>query len=70
MLRPRKQGTEEAERALALQRLARHQMIEKLYKDILVDMQVCKLEDWDQMEYIRDLQSCINHFKTGGVKNV
>lgn len=37
----------------ALQELARHQMIERLYRDILIDMAVCDIEGWDKTEYIR-----------------
>jgi hypothetical protein len=43
-----------------LQELARHQIITKLYADILVDMQVCEIEGWDKMEFIRQLQTAIN----------
>lgn len=43
-----------------LQELARHQVITKLYADILVDMQVCEIEGWDKMEFIRQLQTAIN----------
>lgn len=45
-----------------MQRLARHQMRCKLLADIQVDMTVCQLEGWDQMEYIRDLQELLNSF--------
>lgn len=43
-----------------LQELARHQIITRLYADILVDMQVCEIEGWDKMEFIRQLQTAIN----------
>lgn len=46
----------------ALNRLARQQMIERLYRDILIDMAVCEIEGWDKMEYIKDLQEVINRF--------
>ena len=46
----------------AMQELARHQMITRLYADILVDMQVCEIEGWDKMEYLRMLKGIINHF--------
>lgn len=49
-----------------LQELARHQIIAKLYNDILVDMQVCEIEGWDKMEFIRLLQTAINSL--GGSK--
>ena len=43
-----------------LQELARHQIIVKLYNDILVDMQVCEIEGWDKMEFILQIQEAIN----------
>ena len=45
-----------------LQELARHEMITRLYVDILADMAVCDIEGWDRMEYIRQLQECLNRF--------
>lgn len=45
-----------------MQELARHQMILRLYADILTDMQICDVEGWDKMEYIRMLQELINSF--------
>lgn len=45
-----------------LNELARHQLIRRLYLDILIDMQVCKLEGWDQMSFIRQLQDLLNGF--------
>ena len=56
---------EEAERqevAKALNDLARHQSITRLEADILYDMQVCDIEGWDKMEYIRMLQDLLNSF--------
>ena len=44
----------------ALQELARHQMITKLYADILTDMQICEIEGWDKLEYIHLLQDLLN----------
>ena len=44
----------------ALQELARHQMIVKLYADILRDMKVCEIEGWDRMEYINMLRRALN----------
>lgn len=54
---------------VALQKLARHQMITRLYRDILQDMAVCDIEDWDKTEYIRELQKLLNSFKIGSNKN-
>lgn len=47
----------------ALNTLARHRMIERLYRDILIDMTVCEIEDWDKMEYINELSDLINSFR-------
>ena len=52
--------------AYQLQKLARHQMICKLYADILQDLMVCDIEGWDKTEYIKELQDCLNHFKVDG----
>jgi hypothetical protein len=46
----------------ALNDLARHKMITRLYADILVDMQICEIEGWDKLEYIRELKDLINSF--------
>ena len=48
------------EKLEALQELARHQMIVKLYADILRDMKVCEIEGWDRMEYINMLRRALN----------
>ena len=45
-----------------MQELARKTMQAEILRDILVDMQVCELEGWDKMEYLKELQSLINHF--------
>lgn len=52
---------EEAPRKM--QELARHQMIVKLYKDILMDMQICEIEGWDKMEYINQIREALNFIK-------
>lgn len=49
--------------SVALQQLARHQMITLLYRDILQDMAACEIEGWDKTEYISELQSLLNSFK-------
>lgn len=53
---------------VTLQKLARHQMITLLYRDILQDMAVCYIEGWDKTEYIRELQDLLNSFKFGSNK--
>lgn len=42
-----------------LNRLCREEMKEKLLADILVDMQICKLEGWDIKEYVIELQNLL-----------
>ena len=43
-----------------MQELARHQMITKLYADILIDINICDIEGWDKMEYINELRELLN----------
>lgn len=45
--------------------LARHQLIRKLYGDILMGMRVCELEGWDKTEYIKELYRVLEHFRKG-----
>lgn len=46
-----------------LNELARHQLIHSVYADILMDMQICKLEGWDTMGFIKQLQELLNSFR-------
>ena len=48
------------ETSKALNDLARHQMIQRLYTDILADLAVCEIEGWDKLEYIRMLRKSLN----------
>ena len=41
---------------------AREEMKLKLLKDIMFDMQVCQIEGWDPLEFIRDLRGMLNSF--------
>lgn len=43
-----------------IQDAARHQFINKMYADLLGDMEICKLEGWDVLEYPRMLRDAIN----------
>ena len=69
-------GTNEKDITRALNDLARHQLIRHLYLDILADMQVCDIEGWDKMEYLRMLKEILDHFtaleskKRGGESNL
>lgn len=40
----------------ALNDLARHRMIHRILADIRIDMEVCEIEGWDKLEYVRTLQ--------------
>lgn len=42
-----------------LQNLARHQMIVRLEKDIMMDLQICEIEGWDKTEYITLLREIL-----------
>ena len=52
----------EVDTGKALNVLARHQMIRRVYLDILVDLTVCEIEGWDKMEYLNELKELINSF--------
>ena len=43
-----------------IQDAARHQFINKMYADLLGDMEICKMEGWDVLEYPRMLRDAIN----------
>lgn len=62
MLRQSKTEEVDPETRKALNDLARHKTITRLYADILVDMQICEIEGWDALEYIRELKDLINSF--------
>ena len=47
----------------ALNDLARHEFIKKMYEHILMDMQICDLEGWDKMEFINMLFGILDHFR-------
>ena len=48
--------------AKPLNDFARHQMIVRLYQDILLDMAICEIEGWDKLEYLRELKELIDGF--------
>lgn len=50
------------ESAKALQQLAREQMKQRLMQDILFDIEVCRIENWDYFDYLRQLHELIAHF--------
>jgi hypothetical protein len=44
----------------AFNQLARERMKHKILSDILVDMEICKLEGWDVTEYLIDIGNMLN----------
>ena len=55
----------QGETAKALNDLARHQMIHRILKDILIDLTVCEIEGWNKLEYINLLSNEIERIKRG-----
>lgn len=51
------------EEAKALNEQARHEMLHRLLVDILIDLQICRLEGWDPAEYIRMLKKEIDQIE-------
>ena len=47
---------------LALNRLAREQLKLRLLQDIAIDVTICKLNNLDYKEYLRDLKEIICYF--------
>ena len=48
------------ETARKLNELSRHKMIERPYRDILMDLMICDIEGWDKKEYINQLKTVVN----------
>ena len=46
--------------AKSVNMLARYKFKEKLLKEILFDLMVCKIEGWDKKEYIKELSILID----------
>lgn len=53
-----------ADTARALNDLARHKMICRLYADILFDMQVCEIEGWDKTEFLKMIKEAVDFAAT------
>lgn len=49
----------------ALNKLARAKMMERLLRDVRVDIQVCELEGWDVTEYLNDIRQLLNQLGEG-----
>lgn len=56
-----KENAPEADRK-ALNTLAREQLKLKLLNDIRLDIEVCKIENWDYKEYLLELKKLIDSF--------
>lgn len=39
----------------ALNKLAREQMKQRLLQDVLLDINICRLENWDIKEYVNEI---------------
>lgn len=56
-----RENAPEADRK-ALNTLAREQLKLKLLNDIRLDIEVCKIENWDYREYLSELKEIIDSF--------
>ena len=50
--------------------LARLKFKEQLLKEIMFDLMVCEIENWDKKEYINELKKLINSIDTSNKKKV
>jgi hypothetical protein len=48
------------EAPVKLNRLAREECKLRLLQDILFDLQVCEIEQWDKLEYLTELKNLID----------
>lgn len=48
------------ETAKALNDLARHTAILRILKDVRIDLEICEIEGWDKMEYIKQLKKLLD----------
>lgn len=46
-----------------LNNLAREQLKEKLLADILLDMEICKIEGWDIKQYLREIKQMLESIR-------
>lgn len=49
----------------AVQELCRHEMLARLYADIVADMTVCRLEGWDPLEFPRMIRDRMDDIAGG-----
>lgn len=53
------------ETRLVLNRKAREELKLRLLADIRFDIEVCKIEGWDYLEYLHELKELIGSFENG-----
>lgn len=53
------------ETRLALNRKAREELKLKILEDIRFDIEVCKIEGWDYLEYLHELKELIESLENG-----
>lgn len=53
------------ETRLALNRKAREELKLKILADIRFDIEVCKIEGWDHLEYLHELKELIESLENG-----
>lgn len=49
--------------------LARKRFLEQILKDIMFDLTVCEIEQWDKKEYIKEIKKLINSFDLSNKNN-
>ena len=60
LARTDKPEAQDPEAPAALNKLARAKMMERLLRDVRVDIQVCELEGWDVREYLNDIRQLLD----------
>ena len=54
--------SQDCEIPITLNKLAREQMKEKLLHDILIDINICRLEGWEYKSYLIELRNMLDSF--------
>lgn len=49
--------------------LARKRFLQQILKDIMFDLTVCEIEQWDKKEYIKEIRKLINTFDLSNKSN-
>lgn len=48
-----------------LNRAAREQLKQRLLADVLMDMNICKIEGWDRLEFVNELMELLAAIRRG-----